>query len=114
MMSATSGIVVGMDSGMATACKGKPAEVAVPGNNRSERFLTPRWGASRFGLGTQGGARVAGLPWAGMLRTVGAAPSLRRRLGKPCPPREDGFSAAPNLSPDGPDGREGTLNTYGL
>ena len=74
-MSATSGIVVGMDSGMVTACKGKPAEVAVPGNNRSERFLTPRWGASRFGLGTQGGARDAGLPWAGMLRTVGAAQS---------------------------------------
>jgi len=60
---------------MASACKGKPADAAVPGHNRSERFLTPRWGASRFGLGTQGGAREAGLPWAGMLRTVGAAPS---------------------------------------
>jgi len=64
-----------MDSGMATACKGKPAHAAVPGHHRSERFLAPRWGASRFGLGTQGGAREAGLPWAGILRTVGAAPS---------------------------------------
>jgi hypothetical protein len=62
-----------MESGMAAACKGKPADAAVPGNNRSERFLAPRWGASRFGLGTQGGAREAGLPWAGMLRTFGAA-----------------------------------------
>ena len=64
-----------MDSRMASACKGKPADAAVPGHNRSERFLAPRKGASRFGLGTQGGARDAGLPWAGMLRTVGAAPS---------------------------------------
>ena len=64
-----------MDRGIVTTCKGKPADAAVPGHNRSERFLTPRWGASRFGLGTQGGAREAGLPWAGMLRTVGAAPS---------------------------------------
>jgi hypothetical protein len=64
-----------MDSGMAAACKGKPAHAAVPGSNRSERFLTPRWGASRFGPGTQGGARDAGLPWAGMPRTVGAASS---------------------------------------
>jgi hypothetical protein len=63
----------GMDSGMAAAGKGKPAHGAVAGNNRSERFLAPRWGASRFGLGTQGGAREAGLPWAGILRTVGAA-----------------------------------------
>jgi hypothetical protein len=65
----------GMDSGLATVCKGKPADAAVPGHNRSERFLAPRWGASRFGLGTQGGARVAGLPWAGKLRTVGAGGS---------------------------------------
>ena len=57
------------------ACKGKPADAAVPGHNRSERFLAPRKGASRFGLRTQGGARDAGLHWAGMLRTVGAAPS---------------------------------------
>jgi hypothetical protein len=64
-----------MDSSMASACKGKPAAAAVPGHHLSERFLTPRWGVSRFGLGTQGGARDAGLPWAGMLRTVGAAPS---------------------------------------
>jgi hypothetical protein len=72
-----------MDRGMATACQGKPAHAAVPGNKRSERFLTPRWGASRFGLGTQGGARDAGLPWAGMLRTVGAAPSEPENVQTP-------------------------------
>ena len=77
-----------MHSGMASACKGKPADATVPGYNRSERFLTPRWGANRFGLGTQGGAREAGLPWAGMLRTVGAAPSGPENVQTPVLPKQ--------------------------
>jgi hypothetical protein len=81
-----------MDSSMASACKGKPAAAAVPGHHLSERFLTPRWGVSRFGLGTQGGARDAGLPWAGMLRTVGAAPSGPENVQTPVPkPRRAAF-----------------------
>ena len=45
----------------------RPESAAISlATNRSERFLTPRWGASRFGFGTQGGAREAGLPWAGI------------------------------------------------
>jgi hypothetical protein len=64
-----------MDRGMASACKGKPAHAAVRATTGVNDSSRPEWGASRFGLGTQGGARAAGLPWAGMLRTVGAAPS---------------------------------------
>ena len=75
MMSATSGIdVAGTVAWRARARESQRTPPSLA-NNRSERFLAPRWGANRFGLGTQGGAREAGLPWAAMLRTVGAAPS---------------------------------------
>jgi hypothetical protein len=71
-----------MNSDMASARKGKRAHVAVPGHNRNERFLTPRWGASRFGLGNPGRRPRRGLAlgwyaahrWCG---SVGVATSSR-------------------------------------